>query len=167
MAGKTSAEREALDAQNRRIMAVFTRAGFDFIAPDIVQPADMFLESFGREHQVAHLCLHRSRGRRALPEARSDRTRVPLPPLAREGRGSRGQILLFGPGFSLPARRIPAASIRPNSIRQALNGFPPRRRWRPKPKSLISLIKAVDAAGSEISNQQRRFGSLPRPTSFH
>lgn len=47
MAGKTSAEREALDAQNRRIMAVFTRAGFDFIAPDILQPADMFLESSG------------------------------------------------------------------------------------------------------------------------
>jgi ATP phosphoribosyltransferase regulatory subunit len=47
MAGKTPAEREALDAQNRRIMAVFTRAGFDFIAPDIIQPADMFLESSG------------------------------------------------------------------------------------------------------------------------
>ena len=47
MAGKTSAEREALDAQNRRVMAVFTRAGFDFIAPDIIQPADMFLESLG------------------------------------------------------------------------------------------------------------------------
>jgi ATP phosphoribosyltransferase regulatory subunit len=47
MPGKTAAEREALDAQNRRIMAVFTRAGFDFIAPDIIQPADMFLESSG------------------------------------------------------------------------------------------------------------------------
>jgi ATP phosphoribosyltransferase regulatory subunit len=47
MAGKTSAEREALDAQNRRVMAVFTRAGFDFIAPDIIQPAGMFLESLG------------------------------------------------------------------------------------------------------------------------
>jgi ATP phosphoribosyltransferase regulatory subunit len=47
VAGKTSAEREALDAQNRRVMAVFTRAGFDFIAPDIIQPADMFLESLG------------------------------------------------------------------------------------------------------------------------
>ena len=47
MAGKTSVEREALDAQNRRVMAVFTRAGFDFIAPDIIQPADMFLESLG------------------------------------------------------------------------------------------------------------------------
>jgi ATP phosphoribosyltransferase regulatory subunit len=47
VAGRTSAEREALDTQNRRVMAVFTRAGFDFIAPDIIQPADMFLESLG------------------------------------------------------------------------------------------------------------------------
>jgi ATP phosphoribosyltransferase regulatory subunit len=47
MAGRTSAEREALDAQAKRIMTVFTRAGFDFIAPDIVQPADMFLDSSG------------------------------------------------------------------------------------------------------------------------
>jgi ATP phosphoribosyltransferase regulatory subunit len=47
VAGRTSAEREALDAQNRRVMAAFTRAGFDFIAPDIIQPADMFLESLG------------------------------------------------------------------------------------------------------------------------
>jgi ATP phosphoribosyltransferase regulatory subunit len=47
MAGKTPAEREALETQSRRIMAVFTRAGFDFIAPDIIQPADMFLESTG------------------------------------------------------------------------------------------------------------------------
>jgi ATP phosphoribosyltransferase regulatory subunit len=47
MAGRTSAERQALDAQNRRIMTVFTRAGFDHIAPDIIQPADMFLESSG------------------------------------------------------------------------------------------------------------------------
>ena len=67
MAGKTSAEREALDAQNRRIMAVFTRAGFDYIAPDILQPADMFLESSGEnirartyvftEPSGAELCL--------------------------------------------------------------------------------------------------------------
>lgn len=47
MAGRTSAEREALEVQAKRIMPVFTRAGFDFIAPDIIQPADMFLDSSG------------------------------------------------------------------------------------------------------------------------
>jgi ATP phosphoribosyltransferase regulatory subunit len=47
MPGRTSRERAALDRQSRLIMEVFTAAGFDFIAPDILQPADMFLDSSG------------------------------------------------------------------------------------------------------------------------
>ena len=40
MAGKSKAEREALERQNAAITAVFERAGFDYIAPDIIQPAE-------------------------------------------------------------------------------------------------------------------------------
>ena len=49
MAGKSKAEREALERQNAAIMAVFERAGFDHIAPDIIQPADIFLERSGED----------------------------------------------------------------------------------------------------------------------
>lgn len=49
MPGKSSAERRALEAQNARVMAVFEQAGFDFIAPDILQPADIFLERSGED----------------------------------------------------------------------------------------------------------------------
>jgi ATP phosphoribosyltransferase regulatory subunit len=49
MAGKSRAEREALEHQNAAIMAVFERAGFDHIAPDIIQPADIFLERSGED----------------------------------------------------------------------------------------------------------------------
>jgi ATP phosphoribosyltransferase regulatory subunit len=49
MAGKSSSEREALEAQNARIMAVFETAGFAHIAPDILQPADIFLERSGED----------------------------------------------------------------------------------------------------------------------
>jgi ATP phosphoribosyltransferase regulatory subunit len=49
MAGKSKAEREALEKQNAAIMAVFERAGFDYIAPDIIQPADIFLERSGED----------------------------------------------------------------------------------------------------------------------
>ena len=49
MAGRSSAEREALSRQNAAIMAVFERAGFDHIAPDIIQPADIFLERSGED----------------------------------------------------------------------------------------------------------------------
>jgi ATP phosphoribosyltransferase regulatory subunit len=49
MAGKSRFEREALERQNAAIMAVFERAGFDQIAPDIIQPADIFLERSGED----------------------------------------------------------------------------------------------------------------------
>ncbi|MFO1034498.1 MAG: ATP phosphoribosyltransferase regulatory subunit [Hyphomicrobiales bacterium] len=49
MAGRSSAERDALARQNAAIMAVFERAGFDHISPDIIQPADIFLERSGED----------------------------------------------------------------------------------------------------------------------
>ena len=49
MPGKSSSEREALARQNAAIMAVFERAGFEHIAPDIIQPADIFLERSGED----------------------------------------------------------------------------------------------------------------------
>jgi len=49
MSGRSSAERVALAAQNERVMAVFEGAGFDHIAPDILQPADIFLERSGED----------------------------------------------------------------------------------------------------------------------
>jgi ATP phosphoribosyltransferase regulatory subunit len=49
MAGKSRSERESLERQNAALMAVFERAGFDQIAPDIIQPADIFLERSGED----------------------------------------------------------------------------------------------------------------------
>ena len=49
MPGKTSAERAALEAQGSVILRVFEAAGFSHIAPDILQPADVFLDRAGEE----------------------------------------------------------------------------------------------------------------------
>ncbi len=49
MTGRSSSEREALAKQNAAIMAVFEQAGFEHIAPDIIQPADIFLERSGED----------------------------------------------------------------------------------------------------------------------
>jgi ATP phosphoribosyltransferase regulatory subunit len=49
MAGRSSREREAFARQNAAVMAVFERAGFDHIEPDIIQPADIFLERSGED----------------------------------------------------------------------------------------------------------------------
>ena len=49
MPGKTPAERAALEAQGAVILSVFEAAGFVHIAPDILQPADVFLDRAGEE----------------------------------------------------------------------------------------------------------------------
>ncbi len=49
MPGKTSSERRALDALTATLMDGFEAAGFDFIAPDILQPADVFLDRSGED----------------------------------------------------------------------------------------------------------------------
>lgn len=49
MTGKSSTERRAIDALNACMTEVFETAGAEFIEPDIIQPADVFLERSG-EH---------------------------------------------------------------------------------------------------------------------
>ena len=49
MPGRSPLEREALAKQNAAIMAVLERAGFLQIAPDIIQPADIFLDRSGED----------------------------------------------------------------------------------------------------------------------
>ncbi len=49
MTGKSSTERRATDALNTSMTQVFEAAGAEFIEPDIIQPADVFLERSG-EH---------------------------------------------------------------------------------------------------------------------
>ena len=40
---------EALNAQATIIMAIFARAGFEPIAPPVIQPADVFLDVIGED----------------------------------------------------------------------------------------------------------------------
>ena len=47
--GKSPGERAALEAQGAVILGLFEAAGFAHIAPDIVQPADVFLDRAGEE----------------------------------------------------------------------------------------------------------------------
>ena len=49
MPGKSSDQRRALDALNAAMLPVLEAAGAEFIDPDIIQPADVFLERSG-EH---------------------------------------------------------------------------------------------------------------------
>ena len=47
MSAETTREFEALEAQAQTLMSVFTKAGYEAVAPAIIQPADVFLDVIG------------------------------------------------------------------------------------------------------------------------
>src|SRR5262245_60098270 len=63
----TTADIDALNAEARRLMAAFARAGYERIAPAVIQPADLFLDVVGEslrartyvftDPEGAELCL--------------------------------------------------------------------------------------------------------------
>ncbi len=67
MAAETAQNLEALAAQAQTLMSVFTKAGYDAVAPSIIQPADVFLDVIGEslrartyvftDQDGAELCL--------------------------------------------------------------------------------------------------------------
>jgi ATP phosphoribosyltransferase regulatory subunit len=49
MSAEPAQKFEALEAQAQRLMAAFTRAGYEHVAPAIIQPAGMFLDVVGEQ----------------------------------------------------------------------------------------------------------------------
>ena len=47
MPAEVAREVEALEAQTQRLMGTFTRAGYEQVAPSIIQPAALFLDVVG------------------------------------------------------------------------------------------------------------------------
>ena len=47
MAAESAKEFEALEAQAATLLSLFTRAGYEPVAPSIIQPADIFLDRVG------------------------------------------------------------------------------------------------------------------------
>ena len=47
MAAESAKEFEALEAQAAALLGLFTRAGYEPVAPSIIQPADIFLDRVG------------------------------------------------------------------------------------------------------------------------
>ena len=115
----TPANVEALEAQAQRLMGTFARAGYERIAPAVIQPAGLFLDVVGRGTARAHLCLHRSRRRGAVPASRPHGADLPPAPGAPPARRYAGALLLRGSAFRYQPggadRRTRASSARPAS----------------------------------------------------
>jgi ATP phosphoribosyltransferase regulatory subunit len=141
MPGRTSVERETLARQNAAIMTVFERAGFDHIAPDIIQPADIFLERSGEDIRARtfvftdpdgdELCL---RPDLTVPACRFHLSHAP----AKEAR-----YCYLGPAF-----RFPDEHLSPQEFTQAgVEWFGGKNPIEDEARILKLAISALEAAG--------------------
>lgn len=154
MAGKPSSERAALERQNTALMAVFERAGFDHIAPDIIQPADIFLERSGEDIRArtfvftdpsgAEMCL---RPDLTVPACRYHLSHAEDPSAER-------RYCYLGPAF-----RFPDELLSPQEFTQAgLEWFGAAEPIMAEARVLKLTISALEAAG--LSRYRVSFGDL-------
>jgi ATP phosphoribosyltransferase regulatory subunit len=143
MPGKSKPEREALERQNAAVMAVFERAGFDHIAPDIIQPADIFLERSGEDIRArtfvftdpsgAELCL---RPDLTVPACRYHLSHAKNP-------AAEARYCYLGPAFRFPDERLS-----PQEFAQAgLEWFASPDPVKAEARILKLAIAALEAAG--------------------
>jgi ATP phosphoribosyltransferase regulatory subunit len=143
VAGKSKPEREALERQNAAITAVFERAGFDYIAPDIIQPADIFLERSGEDIRArtfvftdpagAEMCL---RPDLTVPACRYHLSHAERP-------DAEAKYCYLGPAF-----RFPNEHLSPQEFLQAgLEWFAAPDAAPAEARVLKLAISALEAAG--------------------
>jgi len=144
MAGRTAKEREALARQNTALMAVFERAGFEQIAPDIIQPADIFLERSGEDIRARTFVFNDPNGNElclrpdlTVPACRFHLSHA-VPP-EKEARYS-----YLGPAF-----RFPDEKLSPQEFTQAgLEWFGAGDPVAAEARMLKLAISALEAAGA-------------------
>lgn len=142
MAGKSSSERQALERQNAALMAVFERAGFDQIAPDIIQPADIFLERSGEDIRARTFVFTDPTGNELClrPDLTVPACRYHLShgAAAREAR-----YCYLGPAF-----RFPDEALSPQEFSQAgIEWFGDHEGPAAEARILKLAISALEAAG--------------------
>lgn len=154
MAGRSSQERDGLERQNAALIAVFERAGFDHIAPDIIQPADIFLERSGEDIRArtfvftdpggAEMCL---RPDLTVPACRYHLSHVEDPSAER-------RYCYLGPAF-----RFPDELLSPQEFTQAgLEWFGAGEPVAAEARVLKLTISALEAAG--LTRYRVTFGDL-------
>jgi len=146
MPGKSSTLRTELADQNQRLMALFEAAGHQYIAPEIIQPADVFLERAGEDLRSRtyvftdpdgnELCL---RPDITVPTCRYHLANAPTP-------DSEARYCYNGTAF----RHHPAGSKNPREFRQlGLEWFGAQDAETAEAEIFNLTIAAMEAAGLE------------------
>jgi len=146
MVAESARKFEALEAQAQRLMAVFTKAGYEAVAPAIIQPADVFLDVVGESLRARtyvftdpdgnELCL---RPDLTVPTCRLHLERHPEADVE-------ARYCYNGPAFRDQPEGATAAH--PREFRQAgIEFFGNESREEAEAEVVSLIIKAVRAAG--------------------
>jgi ATP phosphoribosyltransferase regulatory subunit len=157
MAAEAAQKVEALAAQAQRLMAAFMRAGYEQIAPAIIQPAGLFLDVVGEALRARtyvftdpdgeELCL---RPDLTVPTCRLHLARHPAGDV-------RARYCYSGPAFRYQPGG--ATSAHPSEFRQAgIESFAAADREHDDAAVLTLIVEALKAAG--VGEFQLRLGDL-------
>jgi ATP phosphoribosyltransferase regulatory subunit len=157
MTAETVSNLEALALQAQTLMSVFTKAGYDAVAPAIIQPADVFLDVIGEglrartyvftDQDGAELCL---RPDITVPTCRLhlERHADPLTP---------ARYCYNGPAFRFQPQG--ATASHPREFRQAgIERFGDKARERAEAETISTIVKAVEKVG--FKDWKVRLGDL-------
>ena len=149
----TPADIEALDAQAQRLMAAFARAGYERVAPAVIQPAGLFLDVVGEALRArtyvftdpdgAELCLR--------PDLTVPTCRLHLERHADRQRRPRATATRARP--SAISRRAPTAPTRASSARPASSPSPrpiARRMTRPCCALIVAALREAGLDGLKL-----------------
>lgn len=137
---------EALSRQDTIITSIFARAGFEPVAPPVIQPADLFLDLIGEDLRArtyvftdpdgAELCL------------RPDLT-IPATRLYLDRFGDSGQSARFAyNGLVFRYQRVGDNLARPREFRQAgIEHFAPEAPAQAEAEILALTVESIRAAG--------------------
>jgi ATP phosphoribosyltransferase regulatory subunit len=157
MPAEAAQQMEALEAQAQRLMATFTRAGYEHVAPAVIQPAGLFLDVVGEslrartyvftDPEGEELCL---RPDLTVPTCRLHLARHPAGNVPARYCYS-GAAFRYQPGG--------ATSAHPTEFRQAgIESFAARDREADDAAVLAQIVAALREAG--LAQFQHRFGDL-------
>ncbi|MGE0213433.1 MAG: ATP phosphoribosyltransferase regulatory subunit [Parvibaculaceae bacterium] len=157
MAGRTPEERQALGVQGQLLVDLFERAGFSHIAPEILQPADLFLDRSGENIRArtfvftdpsgAELCL---RPDLTVPACRYHLSHAP-------SAGTEARYCYLGPAFRFQHGGAPAGA--PPEFEQAgVEWYADQDHAEADAETLKLALAAVEAAG--LADYGVRLGDL-------
>jgi len=157
MSAETTRDFEALEAQAQTLMSVFTKAGYDAVAPAIIQPADVFLDVIGESLRArtyvftdpdgAELCL---RPDLTVPTCRLHLARHADPQTP-------ARYCYRGAAFRFQPQGADAAH--PREFRQAgIERFGDVERERAEAEVIAIVIRAIESVG--LRDWSLRLGDL-------